>query len=90
MSDADQTRLSRNATTAFLAAVVQAVHSIDETPPENRSSTTFLQILDAALEQIGQFYPHLERQERDQLHQLARDLKSTMKSQSWVGFENLL
>ena len=86
----NQNHLSWDATTAFFAAVAQAIHSIDETPLETRSSTTFLQVLDAALEQIGQFYPHLELEERDQLLQLSRELKKAIKHQPWVGFENLL
>ena len=88
MSTSD--RLSQNAAKAFLEAVTQAIHSIDETPQENRSSLKFVQILDAALEQIGQFYPDLENQERNELVQLAVELKKTIKSQPWVGFENLL
>ena len=82
--------LSQKATAAFLAAVVQAIHSIDETPRERRSSTKFLQILDASLEAIGQFSPDLSLQERDQMNQLALDLKMYLKDQPWVGFENLL
>ena len=81
--------LSRNATEAFLGGIVQAIHSIDARSPETRSSGSFLQILDAALEQICQYYPDLNEQEREQLIQLASALKRRM-SDPWVGFENLL
>lgn len=81
---------STDAAEAFLAAVAQAIYSIDKTPQEIRSSAKFVQILDAALEQIGQWYPHLENQERRELVQLSRDLKEKMDRGSWVGFENLL
>ena len=83
-------RLSRKAAAAFLGGVCVAIQGIDADPPEIRSSKRFLQVLDAAFEQISLEYPDLDSQERAEFQHLALDLHKTMKTQEFPGLENLL
>ncbi len=83
-------RLSRKAAAVFLAGVCAAIQGIDADPPRIRSARRFLQILDAACEQLSLEYPDLDLQERAEFQQLVLDLHKMMRTQEFPGLENLL
>ena len=82
--------LSEDAVAAFLAAVAVGLRDIDQQPPEQRSSTRFVAVVDAALENSSQWSPDLQEQELRDLHRIYQWFHKATRNPGIPGAENFL
>ena len=82
--------LTENAVAAFLEAIAIGLRDIDRLPPEQRSSTRFVAVVDAALENSSQWSPDLQEQELRGLHRIYQWFHKAIRNPDIPGAEHFL